>query len=206
MTKQRRRYAWHARWAEVAAKRKEIIHKAKGDGSFVRSSIVADRRTSVFTVELDCVSPASSRGVLRDFAHQISGSESSRNDQNCLLLHDVNHLSLSPSCLPLLLLSFSLYIIIPTSQVTLTPIMAGIRPPVLDAALRSCTRARRAPALRNAPFSRRTPAIQCRHFGEAGGRPPTPPGGGVGKNTVVAPKTRLAVGVVFIGALIYSMV
>lgn len=28
----------------------------------------------------------------------------------------------------------------------------------------------------------------------------------MGKNTVVAPKTRLAVGVVFIGALIYSMV
>jgi coproporphyrinogen III oxidase len=38
------------------------------------------------------------------------------------------------------------------------------------------------------------------------GKPPVPPGGGVGKNTVVAPKTRIAVGVVFIGALIYSMV
>lgn len=38
-----------------------------------------------------------------------------------------------------------------------------------------------------------------------GGRPPTPPGG-EGRNTVVAPKTRMAVGVVFIGALIYSMV
>jgi hypothetical protein len=37
-------------------------------------------------------------------------------------------------------------------------------------------------------------------------RPPVPPGRGAGKNTVVAPKTRLAVGVVFIGALIYSMV
>lgn len=172
---------------------------------FVRSSIVADRRTSVFTVELDCVSPASSRGVLRDFAHQISGSESSRNDQNCLLLHDVNHLSLSPSSPPLLLLSFTLYIT-SVRQITPTAIMTGIRPPILDAAFRSCTRARRAPALRNAPFSRRTPTIQCRHFGEAGGRPPTPPGGGVGKNTVVAPKTRLAVGVVFIGALIYSMV
>jgi coproporphyrinogen III oxidase len=38
------------------------------------------------------------------------------------------------------------------------------------------------------------------------GRPPVPPGGGAGKTTVLAPKTRLAVGVVFIGALIYSMV
>lgn len=85
-------------------------------------------------------------------------------------------------------------------------IMAGIRPPVLDAALRSCTRVRRAPALRNAPFSKRSPAVQRRWISDSGGRPPVPPGGGVGKNTVVAPKTRLAVGVVFIGALIYSMV
>jgi coproporphyrinogen III oxidase len=38
------------------------------------------------------------------------------------------------------------------------------------------------------------------------GRPPVPPGAGAGKTTVLAPKTRLAVGVVFIGALIYSMV
>lgn len=85
-------------------------------------------------------------------------------------------------------------------------IMAGIRPPVLDAALRSCTRVRRAPALRNAPFAKRSPAVQRRWISDSGGRPPVPPGGGVGKNTVVAPKTRLAVGVVFIGALIYSMV
>ena len=84
--------------------------------------------------------------------------------------------------------------------------MAGIRPPLLDAALRSCTRARRAPALRNAPFSKRSPAVQRRWIGDMNGRPPVPPGGGVGKNTVVAPKTRMAVGVVFIGALIYSMV
>ena len=84
--------------------------------------------------------------------------------------------------------------------------MAGIRPPLLDAALRSCTRARRAPALRNATFSKRSPAVQRRWIGDLNGRPPVPPGGGVGKNTVVAPKTRLAVGVVFIGALIYSMV
>lgn len=84
--------------------------------------------------------------------------------------------------------------------------MAGIRPPVLDAAFRSCTRARRAPALRNAPFSNRSPAVQRRWIGDMNGRPPVPPGGGAGKTTVLAPKTRLAVGVVFIGALIYSMV
>jgi coproporphyrinogen III oxidase len=84
--------------------------------------------------------------------------------------------------------------------------MAGIRPPLLDAALRSCTRARRAPALRNAPFSKRSPVVQRRWIGDMNGKPPVPPGGGVGKNTVVAPKTRIAVGVVFIGALIYSMV
>lgn len=83
--------------------------------------------------------------------------------------------------------------------------MAGIRPPVLDAAFRSCTRARRAPALRNAPFSNRSPAVQRRWIGDMNGRPPVPPGGGAGKTTVLAPKTRLAVGVVFIGALIYSM-
>lgn len=88
----------------------------------------------------------------------------------------------------------------------ITTIMAGIRPPVLDAAFRSCTRARRAPALRNAPFSNRSPAVQRRWIGDMNGRPPVPPGGGAGKTTVLAPKTRLAVGVVFIGALIYSMV
>jgi coproporphyrinogen III oxidase len=84
--------------------------------------------------------------------------------------------------------------------------MAGIRPPLLDAALRSCTRAGRASALRNAPFSKRSPAVQHRWIGDMNSRPPVPPGRGAGKNTVVAPKTRLAVGVVFIGALIYSMV
>lgn len=93
----------------------------------------------------------------------------------------------------------------PPLTLTLSSIMAGIRPPVLEAALRSCTRARRAPALRNAPFSKRSPGIQRRWIGDTGGRPPIPPGG-EGRNTVVAPKTRMAVGVVFIGALIYSMV
>lgn len=84
--------------------------------------------------------------------------------------------------------------------------MAGIRPPLLDAALRSCTRARRAPALRNASFSKQSPAVQRRWIGDMNGRPPVPPGRGAGKNTVVAPRLRLAVGVVFISALIYSMV
>ena len=94
----------------------------------------------------------------------------------------------------------------PVCSLCITINMAGIRPPLLDAALRSCTRVRRAPALRNAPFSKRSPAVQRRWMGDLNGRPPVPPGGGVGKNSVVAPKTRLAVGVVFIGALIYSMV
>ena len=37
-------------------------------------------------------------------------------------------------------------------------------------------------------------------------KPPKPPGPGIERGTVWAPKTRIAVGIVFIGTLIYSMV
>ncbi|KAF2767328.1 hypothetical protein EJ03DRAFT_329352 [Teratosphaeria nubilosa] len=75
------------------------------------------------------------------------------------------------------------------------------RPPVLEAAIRSCTRAYRSPpALRHAAPCRG----QTRRISD-GSRPPTPPGT-PGPSKVAAPKTRLAAGVVFIGTMIYSMV
>lgn len=46
---------------------------------------------------------------------------------------------------------------------------------------------------------------QARFIGDHGPRPPYPPGSEM-KSRVVAPKTRIAVGIVFVGALIYSMV
>ncbi|CAK4029940.1 Oxygen-dependent coproporphyrinogen-III oxidase [Lecanosticta acicola] len=85
--------------------------------------------------------------------------------------------------------------------------MNSIRPPLLDAALRSCTRT---PVCRNAlrlqapPSTRFHRAHQRRNISD-GSRPPYPPGR-YQKNTVWMPKTRIAVGIVFIGALIYSMV
>jgi len=85
--------------------------------------------------------------------------------------------------------------------------MATLRPAILDAALRACTRAQtRRPAPRNTAqnrpqVSRRT---QRRCISDDA-RPPLPRGT-PGPSKVVAPKTRLAVGVVFIGTLIYSMV
>lgn len=46
---------------------------------------------------------------------------------------------------------------------------------------------------------------QARWIGDYGGKPPKPPGTPEASK-VVAPKTRLAVGIVFVGTLIYSMV
>jgi coproporphyrinogen III oxidase len=84
--------------------------------------------------------------------------------------------------------------------------MAGLRPPLLDAALRSCTRATRSPGFRNALLQNtRSETVQRRWISDGGGRGPLPQGSPQ-KITVVAPKTRLVVGVVFISALIYSMV
>ncbi|RMY53305.1 hypothetical protein D0865_05320 [Hortaea werneckii] len=82
--------------------------------------------------------------------------------------------------------------------------MALTRPAALDAALRQCTRAPRDALCRNA--TRRIPytARVQRRWASDGSRPPMPPGS-PGPSRVVAPKTRLAVGVVFIGSLIYSM-
>ncbi|KAK5120049.1 hypothetical protein LTR85_006530 [Meristemomyces frigidus] len=79
-----------------------------------------------------------------------------------------------------------------------------MRPPTIDAALRACTRAYRSPVCRNAVQRSQFPAKVQRRWISDGSRPPIPPGV-PGPSKVVAPKTRLAVGVVFIGALIYSM-
>ncbi|KAL1311076.1 hypothetical protein AAFC00_001285 [Neodothiora populina] len=45
---------------------------------------------------------------------------------------------------------------------------------------------------------------QARWIGDHGGRPPHPPGAQE-PSRVIAPKTRIAVGIVFVGSLIYSM-
>ncbi|KAF2718566.1 coproporphyrinogen iii oxidase-like protein [Polychaeton citri CBS 116435] len=68
-------------------------------------------------------------------------------------------------------------------------------------ALRTCLRSQRASAYRS-QFQKPN-AVQRRCISD-GSKPPRPPGRGEA-TTVFAPKTRLAVGVVFIGALIYSM-
>lgn len=83
------------------------------------------------------------------------------------------------------------------------PAMNPIRPPLLDAALKTCTRSHRTPACRNALRIRAAPS--ARRCISDGSRPPTPPGR-YEKNTVWMPKTRIAVGIVFCGTLIYSMV
>lgn len=80
--------------------------------------------------------------------------------------------------------------------------MNSVRPPVLEAALQSC-RLQRSPALRSA-LQQRIRASQTRCI--SGGPRPSAPGGGLQKTEVWAPKTRIAVGIVFIGSLIYSMV
>jgi coproporphyrinogen III oxidase len=51
----------------------------------------------------------------------------------------------------------------------------------------------------------RLPKQQVRSIGDHGTRPPLPPGSPQ-PSRVVAPKTRIAVGIVFVGALVYSMV
>ncbi|KAF2168086.1 hypothetical protein M409DRAFT_65619 [Zasmidium cellare ATCC 36951] len=81
--------------------------------------------------------------------------------------------------------------------------MNPVRPPVLEAALRSCTRSQRSPAFRNA-LQQRIRSSQTRCI--SGGTRPSAPAGGLQKTEVWAPKTRIAVGFVFIGSLIYSMV
>lgn len=79
--------------------------------------------------------------------------------------------------------------------------------PLFEAALRTCTRSPRSPAYRNALLRRnhlvsRSHQRRCISDGQRPGLPPGLPQ----KAKVVAPKTRVAVGVVFIGILIYSMV
>ncbi|KAK1088434.1 Ribulose bisphosphate carboxylase large chain [Friedmanniomyces endolithicus] len=84
--------------------------------------------------------------------------------------------------------------------------MATMKPAILDAALRACTRAQtRRPAFRNtAQYRPQVPCRTQRRCISDDARPPLPRGT-PGPSKVVAPKTRLAVGVVFIGFLIYSM-
>nr|OQO24792.1 hypothetical protein B0A51_09417 [Rachicladosporium sp. CCFEE 5018] len=85
--------------------------------------------------------------------------------------------------------------------------MSSIRPLALEAAVRQCTRSRPSPAFRNALHRRQAPKPQPqrRCYSDGPGRPPVP-SGLPQRTTVFAPKTRIAVGVVFISALIYSMV
>lgn len=81
--------------------------------------------------------------------------------------------------------------------------MNPMRPPLVEAALRSCTRSQRSPAFRHALQQRIAPSQRrC----VSGGREPPAAPGEHQKITVWAPKTRIAVGIVFIGSLIYSMV
>ncbi|CAK1362124.1 Oxygen-dependent coproporphyrinogen-III oxidase [Cercospora beticola] len=77
--------------------------------------------------------------------------------------------------------------------------MNPVRPPLLEAALRSCSRARPSAAYRHALQT------QGRRY-VSEGRRPGPASGVPQLNQVWYPKTRIAVGVVFIGSLIYSMV
>jgi len=82
----------------------------------------------------------------------------------------------------------------------------AVRPQLLETALRTCTRLPRT-STRQSQLHR---VIRSNHRTQRrcisdGTRPPMPPDMDQ-KTRVVAPKTRLAVGVVFIGALIYSMV
>ncbi|KAF2206973.1 hypothetical protein CERZMDRAFT_71863 [Cercospora zeae-maydis SCOH1-5] len=77
--------------------------------------------------------------------------------------------------------------------------MNPVRPPLLEAALRSCTKTRPSSAYRHAVHT------QGRRY-VSGGRRPGPASGVPQLNAVWYPKTRIAVGVVFIGSLIYSMV
>lgn len=95
------------------------------------------------------------------------------------------------------------YYTIPPYQLS----MSVFRPAPLEAAFRSCARAQRSPVARDAFFhrNRRLPTPQRRYIADGGPRPPIPPGSPA-TTKVVAPRTRLAIGVVFIGALIYSMV
>lgn len=93
---------------------------------------------------------------------------------------------------------------LPTCTSSTAPDMNSYRPSLLDAALRTCTRSPRSTAYRNA-LRRRPDVAPRRCVGDMGPKPPTPPMSAQGTK-VIAPKTRLVVGVVFIGALIYSMV
>jgi len=80
------------------------------------------------------------------------------------------------------------------------------RPAALDVGLQTCTRACRArPLLRNAGRCKR---YQTRWMSDGHGGRPAPPGStsAPGLTRIVAPKTRIVVGVVFIGTLIYSMI
>ncbi|EGP90071.1 unnamed protein product [Zymoseptoria tritici ST99CH_1E4] len=78
--------------------------------------------------------------------------------------------------------------------------MSVMRPPLLEAALKSCRPSRPSTAIRNA-LQQRARLPQRRHQSS---RPPLPPGR-FQKTEVWYPKTRIAVGIVFIGSLIYSM-
>nr|POE84622.1 oxygen-dependent coproporphyrinogen-iii oxidase [Quercus suber] len=79
--------------------------------------------------------------------------------------------------------------------------------PVLDTTLKACVKAQRSRDIRYVLQSRNRLARvhQRRCYQDGNPRPPYPPGT-PGPSKIVAPKTRLAVGVVFIGTLIYSMV
>lgn len=94
----------------------------------------------------------------------------------------------------------------PNPPLSINTTMNLIRPPTVDAALQACTRRPLSAVYRSALQRKTIPSSTIRRrWISDGSRPPMPPGA-TQKTTVVAPKTRMAVGVVFIGALIYSMV
>lgn len=84
--------------------------------------------------------------------------------------------------------------------------MTALRPLRFEAALNSCTKSSRSASYRNALLRPRHHAPRSRRRWQSDG-PKLPSGAGSQETpNVIAPKTRIAIGVVFIGALIYSMV
>src|ERR1700759_5086891 len=83
--------------------------------------------------------------------------------------------------------------------------MNAVPPLRFESALKSCTKSPRSAAYWSALLRPRHALSRSqRRWMSDGGKPP-PPFGAQEKTKIYAPKTRIAVGVVFIGALIYSM-